>query len=167
MAIQARVLATSVLTAALTLAGSPCYAQQSGRGRWDILDAVGQHIARFESGYIKVGERFYLVGGRQAPEPVEVLDVATRTWKAGAVSPVTMHHFQPVVFDGEIYVLGALTGSGRGEPPLPDVYIYDPATERWETGPAIPEDRSKEHRQSQLDRRIRQHANTFGRARRE
>ena len=141
MAIQARVLASSVLTAALTVSGSPCDAQQAGRGRWDVLEVVGQHIPRFESGYIKVGERFYLVGGRQAPQPVEVFDVATRTWKAGAVSPVTMHHFQPVVFDGKIYVLGALTGSGRGEPPLPDVYIYDPATDRWEKGPAIPADR--------------------------
>ena len=141
MALQARVLATSVLTTALALAGSPSDAQQTGRGRWDILDAVGQYTARFESGYIKVGERFYLVGGRQAPQPIEVFDVASRTWKAGAVSPVTMHHFQPVVFDGKIYVLGALTGSQRGEPPLPDVYIYDPAADRWEKGPAIPGDR--------------------------
>ena len=141
MVIQARVLATWVLTAVLAVGGRPCDAQQAGRGRWDVLEVVGQHIARFESGYIKVGERFYLVGGRQAPQPVEIFDVATRTWKAGAVSPVTMHHFQPVVFDGKIYVLGALTGAGRGEPPLPDVYIYDPATDGWEKGPAVPSDR--------------------------
>ena len=57
------------------------------------------------------------------------------------MSPVVMHHFQPVVYDGKIYVLGALTGSGRGEPPLPDVYIYDPAADRWEKGPAVPTDR--------------------------
>ena len=111
------------LAAAFTLVGRPGDVQQIGRGRWDILEVVGQHIPRFESGYIKVGERFYLVGGRQAPQPVEVFDVATRTWKAAAVSPVTMHHFQPVVCDGKIYVLGALTGSGRGEPPLPDVHL--------------------------------------------
>jgi hypothetical protein len=75
------------------------------------------------------------------PQPVEVFEPVNRTWKAGAVSPVVMHHFQPVVYDGKIYVLGALTGSGRGEPPLPDVYIYDPAADRWEKGPAIPADR--------------------------
>ena len=86
---------------------------------------MGQHVQRFESGFIKAGERFYLVGGRQAPQPVEIFDPATRTWKAGAVSPVTMHHFQPAVYDGKIYVL-ARSQSGRGEPPLPDVYIYDP-----------------------------------------
>jgi hypothetical protein len=133
MVIRARVPAAWVLTAALTVGGSPGDAQQVARGRWDVLEVVGQHVPRFESGYIKVGERFYLIGGRQAPQPVEVFDVATRTWKAAAVSPVTMHHFQPVVFDGKIYVLG--------EPPLPDVYIYDPAADRWEKGPAVPGDR--------------------------
>ena len=141
MVIQIRALSTAALVAAFTLGGSPSDGQQTGRGRWDIVEVAGQHAARFESGYIKVGERFYLVGGRQAPQPVEVFDPATRTWKAGAVSPVTMHHFQPVVYEGKIYVLGALTGSGRGEPPLPDVYIYDPAANRWEKGPAIPADR--------------------------
>ena len=142
MASHARALATAcALTAALTLGAGRGDAQEAGRGRWDVLEVVGQHIPRFESGYVKVGERFYLVGARQAPQPVEIFDVASRTWKAGAVSPVTMHHFQPVVLDGKIYVLGALTGSGRGEPPLPDVYIYDPAADRWEKGPAVPGDR--------------------------
>src|SRR5262245_25675377 len=140
MASQARVLALMFM-AALTLNSRPCDAQQTGRGRWDILEAAAPYVPRFESGYIKVGERFYLVGGRQAPQPVEVFDPANRTWKKGAVSPVVMHHFQPVVYEGKIYVLGALTGAGRPEPPLPDVYIYDPATDRWEKGPAIPADR--------------------------
>jgi hypothetical protein len=140
MARQTRLLAAAALAAAITLGNSP-HAQQIGRGRWDVLEVVGQHVRRFESGYVKVGDKFYLVGGRQAPQPVEIFDPATRTWKAGAVAPVTMHHFQPVVYDGKIYVLGALTGSGRGEPPLPDVYVYDPAADRWEKGPAIPADR--------------------------
>ena len=55
MAIQTRALSTAVLTAALTLGGSPSDAQQAGRGRWDIVEVVGQHGARFESGYIAAG----------------------------------------------------------------------------------------------------------------
>lgn len=141
MSMHARSLSAAALTVGLMLAGSSPRAEQAAGGRWDVLQAVGQYTPRFESGFIKVGERFYLVGGRQAPQPVEVFDPATRTWSAKAVSPVTMHHFQPVVYDGKIYVLGALTGSGRGEPPLPDVYIYDPAADRWQKGPAIPADR--------------------------
>jgi hypothetical protein len=141
MNIKTRAASAAAIAGALTCAAITIHAQQSGPGRWDALEVVGQHVARFESGYIDVGNKFYLVGGRQAPQPVEIFDVATRTWARGAVSPVTMHHFQPVVFDGKIYVLGALTGSGRGEPPLPDVYIYDPSANRWEKGPAIPSDR--------------------------
>ena len=141
MAMQPRVLGAAALTAAIALGTNALDAQLSGPGRWDALEMVGEHVRRFESGYIKVGNLFYLVGGRQVPQPIEIFDPSTRTWKRGAVSPVTMHHFQPVVYDDKIYVLGALTGSGRGEPPLPDVYIYDPAADRWEKGPAIPSDR--------------------------
>lgn len=141
MATHTRIVSTSLLVAALVLAGRSGDARQTGPGRWDVLEASAPYVVRFESGYVKVGTRFYLVGGRQAPQPVQAFDVATKTWTTGAVSPVTMHHFQPVVYDGKIYVLGALTGSGRGEPPLPDVYIYDPAADRWEKGPAIPADR--------------------------
>jgi hypothetical protein len=140
MTIPVRTLWITLLMATLVATGQPTAAQQGG-GRWDVLAVVGKHVPRFESGYINVGDRFYLVGGRVTPQAVESFDVATRTWKTGAVAPVTMHHFQPVVYDGKIYVLGALTGSGRGEPPLPDVYIYDPAADRWEKGPAMPADR--------------------------
>lgn len=141
MTTKTRMGATIALMAVVALGGSLIAAQQIGPGRWDVLEVNGQYVRRFESGYIGIGDRHYLVGGRQSPQPVEIFDVATRTWTTGAVSPVTMHHFQPVVYDGKIYVLGALTGSGRGEPPLPDVYIYDPATDAWEKGPAIPADR--------------------------
>jgi N-acetylneuraminic acid mutarotase len=136
-----RSLVLAVAAVALMLGSSTAEAQQTGPGRWEVLEAAAPHVARFESGYIKAGEKFYLIGARQMPQPVEIFDPATRTWKTGAVSPVVMHHFQPVVFDGKIYVLGALTGTGRGEPPLPDVYVYDPATDRWEKGPAVPADR--------------------------
>jgi N-acetylneuraminic acid mutarotase len=144
MTIHARALLASVFTVALIPGGSALDAQQAGQGRWEVLPAA-QHISRFESAYIGVGDRFYLLGGRGTPHAVEIFDVKTRTWTVGAVAPVVMHHFQPVVYEGKIYVLGALTGvgGGLGEPPLPDVYIYDPAADRWEKGPAIPEGRHR------------------------
>jgi hypothetical protein len=138
---HARATLTALLAVNVLLPVHVVAAPQAAPGRWDVLEYSGQHLARFESGFVRVGNLFYLVGGRQAPQPVEIFDPATRTWKTGAVSPVTMHHFQPVVYDNKIYVVGALTGSGRGEPPLPDVYIYDPSADRWAKGPAIPADR--------------------------
>jgi N-acetylneuraminic acid mutarotase len=39
--------------------------------------------------------------------------------------------------------MGALTGGYPDEQPIPHIYIYDPATDEWEKGPEIPEDRRR------------------------
>lgn len=113
-----------------------------GGGRWEMLPAGELPTLRHENGYVRVGSRFYLIGGR-GEKPVEIFDPATGEWSTGAVPPVEMHHFQAVELDGRIYVVGALTGGWPTEPPLPEVYVYDPATDRWSTGPTIPADRRR------------------------
>lgn len=97
---------------------------------------------RHEHGYVQVGQKFYLLGGRGI-NPVDIFDPATGTWTKGAPSPVEMHHFQAVVFENRIYVVGAMTGQYPKEPPLPNVYVYDPAADRWQTGPEIPAGRRR------------------------
>jgi large repetitive protein len=113
-----------------------------GSGRWEMLPAAELPTPRHENGYVRVGDRFYLVGGR-GTRPVEIFDPATGEWSGGATPPVEMHHFQAVEFEGMIYVLGALTGGWPTEPPVPDIYIYDPAADRWSQGPSIPADRRR------------------------
>ena len=54
-----------------------------------------------------------------------------------------MHHFQAVVFDNKIYVVGAMTGAYPKEPPLSHVYIYNPAADAWSQGPEVPVDRRR------------------------
>jgi N-acetylneuraminic acid mutarotase len=54
-----------------------------------------------------------------------------------------LHHFQGVEYEGKLYVVGAMTGGYPAEPPVPSVYIYDPATDQWTAGPAIPEGRHR------------------------
>ncbi len=97
---------------------------------------------RHEHGYVQVGTKFYLLGGRGI-NPVDIFDPATGTWTRGAPSPVEMHHFQAVVFEKRIYVVGAMTGQFPKEPPLPNVYIYDPAADRWSVGPEMPAGRRR------------------------
>jgi N-acetylneuraminic acid mutarotase len=102
------------------------------------LNAAAQQITqRHEHGYVRVGNRFYLVGGRGI-KPVDIFDPATNTWTKGAATPVEMHHFQALVFDNKIYVVGAMTGAYPKEPPLSHVYVYDPAADAWSQGPEIP-----------------------------
>ena len=117
-------------------------AQTPDAGRWETLPAGERPTMRHEHGYVKVGGRFYLVGGR-GEKPVEIFDPATRTWTAGAAPPIELHHFQALEHDGKVWVVGAMTGGWPKEPPVPEVHIYDPATDRWTRGPSIPSDRRR------------------------
>jgi hypothetical protein len=131
-----------------TPAGTPPGAPQGAPqdvGRWELLPVDERPIPRHEHAYVRVGERFYLIGGRGSTpiKPVEIFDPATRAWTVGAAPPVEMHHFQAVEFDGKVYVVGAMTGGFPKEPPLPEVHVYDPAADWWSRGPEIPADRRR------------------------
>jgi len=114
-------------------------------GKWELLPPSDHPLARHECAYVRVGNRFYLIGGRGSHpiKPVEIFDPATNTWSKGATPPVEMHHFQAVEYEGKVYVVGAMTGDFPKEPPLPNVYIYDPVADQWSKGPSIPADRQR------------------------
>src|SRR5690349_13427165 len=92
---------------------------------------------RHENGYVKVGDKFYLLGGR-GDRPVDIFDPATGTWTKGATPPLEIHHFQALEYEGKLWVVGAMTGRYPTEPPTPDIYIYDPSADTWSKGPEIP-----------------------------
>ena len=109
---------------------------------WETLTPPRAATARHEAAFAEVGGKFYLLGGRGI-KPVEEYDPAMNTWQQLAPTPVEMHHFQALAFNGKIYVIGALTGGYPGETPLPNVYIFDPATNTWEKGAEIPATRRR------------------------
>ena len=86
-------------------------------GEWQIVAAQGEPVAREEAGFVAAGGKFFLVGGRHE-NPVDIFDPKTRTWTKGAVPPLEIHHFQPVAFDGKIYVLQSMTGAYPRESPF-------------------------------------------------
>jgi len=129
--------ATALACALIAASSAVCAAPQ---GSQSVTTNVV--TARLENGYARVGNRFYLVGGI-GRHPVEIFDPASGTWTKGAMPPVAMHHFQAVSYDDKLYVVGAMTGSYPMEPPLPNVYVYDPATDAWTVGPEIPADRRR------------------------
>ncbi|TXF91841.1 galactose oxidase [Neolewinella aurantiaca] len=98
--------------------------------------------ARHEAAFIGIDDKYYLLGGRGI-KPVDIFDNKTQVWSSGAKPPVEIHHFQPVVWNKEILLLGAMTGGYPGETPLPDIHVYSPATDSWSTGPEIPADRRR------------------------
>ena len=109
---------------------------------WEAVATGTRPTARHEAAFTRVGDRAYLLGGRGV-KPVDILDPAGKTWTQGPESPVEIHHFQPVTVGEEIYLLGAMTGGWPGEPPLPNIYIYDTRTDSWRKGPEIPADRRR------------------------
>lgn len=112
-------------------------------GQWETLTpSSGTPVERHENAYVRVGDRFYLIGGR-GERPVQIYDPATGTWETGATPPISMHHFQAVAHAGKVYVLGAFTGDFPDETPIPKVYVYDPEADVWSEGPDIPEARRR------------------------
>jgi len=113
-------------------------------GKWtEVISSDGSTpIARHEAAFVGIGDKMYLLGGR-GMRNVSIYDVKSNTWSTGAIPPIELHHFQPVVYKGEVYICGAMTGKYPGETPLPDIYIYNPAADEWRKGPSIPEARRR------------------------
>lgn len=111
-------------------------------GAWNMIETEGLPTARHEASAVAFEGKLYLMGGRRI-NPVEVYDPATKTWTRGNPTPLEIHHFQPAVWGGKVYVVAAMTGKYPEEQPLTNVWIYDPATDEWEEGPEIPEARRR------------------------
>ncbi len=112
--------------------------------QWQQVDSEdsSKPVARHEAAFVQVGAKFYLMGGRDI-RPISIYDTETASWSQGAPPPLELHHFQPVVFEGKIVVIAALTGGWPNETPTTHVYVYDPSSDVWSQGDEIPEDRRR------------------------
>ena len=112
------------------------------RQHWQIIDTEGTPHPRHEAGFVECANKLYLLGGRGI-KPVDIYDPETNAWSHGAEPPIELHHFQPVVWENEIWVVGAMTGPFPRETALPHIMIYSPRTDTWRRGPEIPEARRR------------------------
>ncbi len=133
---------TLVASACASATGGSAVDQAIAPGSWELLPAADLPTMRHEAGYVRVGSRFYLLGGR-GTRAVEMFDPSAGRWTAGSPPPRELHHFQGVEYGGRIFLVGAMTGRYPTEPPVPTVMIYDPATDRWSEGPEVPADRRR------------------------
>jgi hypothetical protein len=102
----------------------------SGFAEWQMLEPESLPTKRHEAAFVELDGKFYWLGGRGI-KPVEVFDPTTNRWEKKAPTPIELHHFQALAFDGKVYVSGALTGPYPNETPVPVFYIYDPKSDTW------------------------------------
>lgn len=99
-------------------------------------------IERHEAAFVRVGQKFYLLGGRDV-RAVSIFDTKTQKWSTGPKPPLELHHFQPVVIEDKIYIIGALTGGWPEETPTTHIYIYDTTYDSWSQSDEIPKNRRR------------------------
>lgn len=113
-----------------------------GESAWQLVETDGALEKRHEAAFVLFQDKFYVMGGRGA-KSVNVLDPKTRRWSTQSKPPLEIHHFQPVVYQDKIYILGAMSGKFPREIPVANIIIYDPIKDVWETGPEIPKERRR------------------------
>lgn len=120
----------------------PCSTSASSNTGWQTIAASGTPTARHEAAFVPFQGQLYLIGGRRI-NPVDRFDPESKKWTECAVTPMELHHFQAVVVDEAIYLVGAMTGRWPNETPLEKVVIYYPKEDRFEFGHTIPEARRR------------------------
>ena len=109
---------------------------------WETLNPVGSPSARHEAALVAFKDKLYLIGGRGI-KPVDVYDPENNTWTAKSPTPLELHHFQAVVVDDAIYLMGAMTGPYPKETPLEKVVVYYPESDEFKFRHLIPEARRR------------------------
>lgn len=109
-----------------------------------INNNSNDHIPRHENTFVQAGNRFYLFGGRESPQTVEIYNYETNTWSTGASAPKPFNHFQAIEYQGYIWVIGAFkTNSFPNEPPEENIHLYDPVANVWLEGREVPATRQR------------------------
>jgi hypothetical protein len=120
------------------LAASAAFPASAQTGKWSVVGkSSGTIIGREETSFAQAGGKFYLMGGRGV-SPVQEYSPATKAWKNLGNTPVEINHFQALSLHGLVYVICALNGAFPHEVPIPNMYIYDPLSDTWVKGMAIP-----------------------------
>lgn len=109
---------------------------------WETVAAKGEPTARHEAGFVAYKDKILLMGGRRI-NPTDEFDTKTNTWTAKSQTPIELHHFQPVVVDEAIYLIGAMTGKWPNEKPLERVIMYYPERDEYVYGHEIPQHRRR------------------------
>ena len=113
----------------------------------EVVRLTDRLTARRYHGAVVVDGRIYVIGGESVPplcvhvqsEPaVDIYDLSTGAISHGAPLPTPRSNAAVVLFKGRVYVIGGSLMDRQVLAQTGLVEIYDPATDRWSTGPAMP-----------------------------
>lgn len=119
-----------------------CDGLDGSNWHWETVMANGKPTARHEAGLVAYKDKILLMGGRRI-NPTDVFDTQTNTWTAQSPTPIELHHFQPIVVEDTIFLVGAMTGKWPNEKPLERIIKYYPEEDQYEYGHEIPEHRRR------------------------
>lgn len=106
---------------------------------WIDKNEDESYVERHECSFVQAGNKFYIFGGRESAQTLDVYNYATNTWSNGTNAPLEFNHFQATTYKGLIWVIGAFkNNSFPNEAPLEKIYIYNPVSNIWIQGPEIP-----------------------------
>ncbi len=107
---------------------------------WNDKNENENYTPRHECSFVHAGDKFYLFGGREEAQTLDIYDYSTDTWNSLVNSaPAEFNHFQAVEYKGLIWVIGAFkTNFFPNELPADYIWIFNPATAEWIQGPEIP-----------------------------
>ncbi|SFZ92719.1 Uncharacterized conserved protein YjdB, contains Ig-like domain [Flaviramulus basaltis] len=112
---------------------------------WNDKNENENYTARHECSFVQAGDKFYLMGGRENAQTLDVYDYESDSWTALVDSaPVEFNHYQATEYQGLIWVIGAFkTNTFPIEAPADFIWSFNPATKKWIQGPAIPDGRKR------------------------
>ena len=97
-------------------------------------------FARHEAGTVVYQSKIYLLGGRSTNN-LQVYDPTANSWTDLGPLPTEMHHFQPVVLNDDIYVIGSFACCFPDEVTNPEIFRYNITQGQWSQEGSMPANR--------------------------
>ncbi len=127
----------------LLLLASAALAQPVAPSSWTQLAPMPD--SQVEAGSALLNGKIYVMGGwHDESEPwarTRVYDIATNVWSEGVPTPTPIHHNGVVALDGKIWLLGGFTGKFGQREPVSNVWVFDPASGKWDARAPMPSPR--------------------------
>lgn len=132
-----RHLAVSLAATAFAAVPPAASAQQPSPPTWSKAAPAG--VARQELYPEVLDGRIYVAGGLLSPNTgysahFEAYEPAQDRWTRLATLPQARHHIALAAEGGLIYGVGGFSGGFPNWQAQADVFVYDPATDRWRNG---------------------------------